>query len=102
MIEVVETPKAGCEKIVAIFDEAIANIETAQETEIAEAIQAIHAKYEERLENYKTDRMHYVDRVEVEKPDPPEEVAQVIGEEQVPTDENNCCEEVNGDGQVDF
>lgn len=102
MIEVVETPKAGCEKIVAIFDEAIASIETAQETEIAEAIQAIHAKYEERLENYKTDRTHYVDRVEVEKPDPPEEVAQVIGEEQVPTDENNCCEEVNGDGQVDF
>lgn len=102
MIEFVETPKAGCEKIVAIFDEAIANIETAQETEIAEAIQAIHAKYEERLENYKTDRMHYVDRVEVEKPDPPEEVAQVIGEAQVPTDENNCCEEVNGDGQVDF
>ena len=102
MIEIVETPKAGCEKIVAIFDEAIASIETAQETEIAEAIQAIHAKYEERLENYKTDRTHYVDWVEVEKPDPPEEVAQVIGEEQVPTDENNCCEEVNGDGQVDF
>ena len=101
MIEVVETPKAGCEKIVAIFDEAIASIETAQETEIADAIQAIHAKYEERLENYKTDRTHYVDRVEVEKPDPVVE-EQVIGEEQVPTDENNCCEEENGDGQVDF
>ena len=101
MIEVVETPKAGCEKIVAIFDEAIASIETAQETEIAEAIQAIHAKYEERLENYKTDRTHYIDRVEVENPDPVVE-EQVIGEEQVPNDENNCCEEVNGDGQVDF
>lgn len=82
MIEIVETPKAGCEKIVAIFDEAIASIETAQETEIAEAIQAIHAKYEERLENYKTDRTHYIDRVEVENPDPVEE-EQVIGEEQL-------------------
>ena len=99
MEKIIEQAKAGCEKIVAIFDEAIANIETAQEDEIKRAVDEIHAKYEERLTNYKTDRAHYVDVIREEVPD---EVTADSETTEIPVSENTYCEGEIEDEQGDF
>lgn len=66
MIE--ERIKEGCEELVALFDKAISTIEETKQAEKDAAIAAIDEKYAERLDTYKADREHYVDKVEIEDP----------------------------------
>lgn len=99
MEKIIEQAKVGCEKIVAIFDEAIANIETAQEDELKRAVDEIHAKYAERLTNYKTDRAHYVDIIREEVP---EEVTADSATVEIPATENTYCEGEIEDEQGNF
>lgn len=99
MVRITEQAKAGCEKIVAIFDEAIANIETAQEDEIKKAVDEIHAKYAERLMNYKTDRAHYVDVIREEVPD---EVTEDSAMVETAVAENTYCEGEDENEQDNF
>lgn len=59
-----EKAKLGCERLVALFDEKIAEITADKEKELSAAIEEINAKYDERLKFYKEDRQHYVDIIE--------------------------------------
>lgn len=99
MEKITEQAKVGCEKIVAIFDEAIANIEAAQEDELKRAVDEIHAKYAERLVNYKTDRLHYVDVIREEVPD---EVTEDSATVETAVAENTYCEGEDENGQDNF
>ena len=70
MVKEIITPKEGYEKVVAVFDELIANIEEAKAEEIA----AIELKYAERLNTYNKDREAYVSVELVEIPDEEDEL----------------------------
>ena len=78
MVKEIIIAKEGYEKVVAVFDELIANIEEAKAEEIA----AIELKYAERLDKYNKDRDNYVSVEIIEVPDEPVEDEQTeIGEE---------------------
>ena len=69
MIEYVEKAKLCDEELVKLLDKKIENIEIDKQNEIDKAVAEINAKYDERLDLYKSDRKHYVDLVAIEKPD---------------------------------
>lgn len=69
MIEYIEKAKLGEEELVKLLDKKIENIEIDKKNEIDKAVAEINAKYDERLDLYKSDRKHYVDLVAIEKPD---------------------------------
>lgn len=52
-----EKAKLGCERLVALFDEKIAEIDLEEEA----AIEKVKEEYAERKKFYKQDREHYID-----------------------------------------
>jgi hypothetical protein len=82
---VVERIKDGCKELVELFDKAISTIEETKQAEKDAAIAEIEQKYAERLDTYKADREHYVDKIEIEEfvEEPVEEAPETVEADQV-------------------
>ena len=83
MIREVKVIKEGYEDVVAVLENAIDQIEKAEQAEIEEAVAPIREKYANRLNDYKDDLARYVhietEEVEDEEQAEPEFVEAEMG-----------------------
>lgn len=79
-----EKAKLGCERLVALFDEKIAEIDLEEEA----AIEKVKEEYAERKKFYKQDREHYIDIIPDEAVVEPVEEPEAVIDDLIPTAEN--------------